>query len=419
MSLIDSFVNFMKLYAGDDLFSSRFKLKMQDSFLGSNPSKRAIEEQNILNIEEVVSNPGPSLKELKDLEGSKSSLNPASPSEKNRNTLLKLKSYDEVIKNIHERPLLDKSSGNLKSKESLGDKSYLNENQTGQMNKSQPWIGFNGRSKLAPISIECLNTEDIGKVGSFTENSKSIPDIDRKTSLKDPSRSIKERRLTEECEMSRKSSLGNFKVIRPSVGKSKLGQSQFSKSTAKIGLNIKTQIFNTKDSPTHANIGSAALSTKLNFLNSKKSLDMLQSEQSAENTNTSAKGLTMFNKKIVIKTQALNHKTSSKTPVHKPRISIGIGHTEERISFPKNSVPFTSSNTPTGRLVAFGPFVAPQNSTAKEAQLEEHQKLLKRNMMNRKIRILQSSINQLEKEQQLGESPRKKFYFGKKVGFFG
>lgn len=68
----------------------------------------------------------------------------------------------------------------------------------------------------------------------------------------------------------------------------------------------------------------------------------------------------------------------------------------DRISFTK--LP-SSENKQIERLTAFSPFAIQKAWTDKDEFVLEHQRAVKRNQANRRMRILQSSINLLEKEQ--------------------
>lgn len=71
----------------------------------------------------------------------------------------------------------------------------------------------------------------------------------------------------------------------------------------------------------------------------------------------------------------------------------------ERVSFTKKIGP-SSEARHKDRLTCFAPFMSPKSWAEKDEFVQQHQKTIKRNQADRRLRILQSTINMLDREQQ-------------------
>lgn len=417
----------MRLYSGDDLFSSKYKLKMQDSFLMSHVSRIIIEEKaDMITGEKSI--PG----ELALGRTIESKAGDSQTSIFDRRTVSKtnLRSLDD-FKEDDTRPirpteeslrdrlensvgLLVKQSNKRKKIVKVGSESRFDYSRTqskliGSVGYFEPSLN---KVKLQPIIIS--EQDSTGLDQQSLKNNSISPSSKfeiRKFSLKHNFMGKPlVKRNTDESSLQRKEISGNLKILQQSKSQKIKPKSRFA-NTSSSNFNIKTKAGAKNQEESSKTPSSKQFMIQLNSAEGEER-HTLHREASRESPEHCRKTHSIFDKSVVVRqSRERSKKLADKSA---PKVVTSFSTALENLNFRSKRYAFQSDNkTPKDRLVSFAPTVAVQNTAARDALVEEHQKLLKRNMANRRIRILQSSIKQIENCQDhmdravMSDSPRK------------
>lgn len=425
--MLYSFFNFIRLYAGDDLFSSKFKVKLQDSFLKSQLSKIHIEEMIEMTTDDnrFTSRDGLFGKPMESIGDSQmikqdnrvsrkgyiSSIEEAGLVNDKISDTNKM-SHQDQLENSLGIELRKRERRIVGGKVNSGSRFDYSRSQLNLMRSTANLDSPTNKAKLQPILMP--ETELSHKKGHSPHSSHSISQSNkfeiRKFSLKQNfvSKPLLNK-YTEDSLQRKGSSSSGLRILQQN-------KSQKIQLKSKFG-NMSSSNFNIRSSSGIRNSEESSITPKSkNFqiqLNAPKELsaNYIVMNNSNGSPDKPRKIRSIFDQNVVLRSH--KHKNKINSAKSGNQVFTNFSQALQNITFSKR-FPFQPDiKIPKERLVSFSPFSMIQSNPVKDAEQEEHQKLQKRNIANRRIRILQSSINQLEKDQKaptravLVDSPRK------------